>query len=239
MQKNIWNETFDGIFCIVLESEKKRYQEVLKRLKKAGVGSVNFYRPQRYKSKKNPPQQWGQKGCWLSHQTCVLYAKKKNYKNCLVFESDVDFDFSKIKLQKVIDTYRNRPKDCEIFYLGHMPIFHVPLKNNLIKTFSTCTHAIVYEKEFFNSFLQSSYENSSTQLDSWIMRKSNQYAVSPMICFQNPVSQSNIQTSLRALVTNSGMLMKKICIGLEKITFWGYIMIGALLLYFTSKKLFS
>lgn len=175
---------FDAIYCINLRHRKDRWKNAKEEFKKIGIAK-NVVRFNAVKRKN------GAIGCLLSHRLIIEKAKKKWYKNILVFEDDVTFLKSNKKIINSIQKLSEN-KDWDLFYLWGL--FHLQrwsykkiIPHLWRVTWLWCTHAIAYNKSIFDLFItELGDKNYSTLLkkyktyDNWLMKIQDEYvAIAP------------------------------------------------------------
>lgn len=79
-------EYIDKIYCINLDSRPDRWQECLDEFKKLNIENE----VERVTAFKMP---LGIDGCTKSHLECIKLAKQNNFKNVLILEDDVSFEY--------------------------------------------------------------------------------------------------------------------------------------------------
>ncbi len=147
-----WLEYFDAIYCINLKDRKDRRKKAKKEIKKIWLSwKVIFF--DAIKNEKN----W-HIWCLESHKEIVRIAKRNKYKNILVFEDDIKIiDENIIYLQEAINELKN--KKWSIFYLWCTFLWKdlpcLEKNGNLYRVYWwRSTHAIAYNKSFFEVFLK-------------------------------------------------------------------------------------
>lgn len=146
---------FDAIYCINLDSQPQRWEEVKSRFDNLGIS----HRVERFSAIETPESH--HIGCTLSHRRIVELAKSKKLRNILVFEDDVIFhDDTLLNLQNSLlelDSQR-----WNVFYLGGMkwmklgkePFEKIQGCQYLERPEKmTCTHAVAYHSNFYDTLL--------------------------------------------------------------------------------------
>lgn len=143
---------FDAIYCINLDAQTDRWQNVRRRFQKLGIER----RVRRFAAVETPSNH--HIGCTLSHRRIIAEAKRQNLKSVLVFEDDVRFtadaaDVLKLSLQE-LESY-----SWNLLYLGGFrnpggALRGVPGAAHL-QSYSllTCTHAIAYHHSVYDAIL--------------------------------------------------------------------------------------
>ena len=134
--KNHWN-FFDAIYCINLERDIKKYENVKIIFQHLEIPVIFFKGCEDYISNR---------GCLESHKAIYNLSLEKGFQNVLIFEDDIiptkEITSEKIKL--CIDFMKTYPWD--IFYFGAVPsiLNYSNIKspvNNIYKIRGICTHA--------------------------------------------------------------------------------------------------
>ena len=82
MKQKIFNNLeIDNIYCLYLEKNKERKNNVLKEFEKANL-QVEMFEGINHENSAT--------GCLLGHVNIVKDAKKNGYKNILIFEDDIE-----------------------------------------------------------------------------------------------------------------------------------------------------
>lgn len=146
---------FDAIYCINLDEQTVRWQEMKDRLGRLGI----FYRVKRFSAVRTPES--GHIGCALSHRNVIVEAKQLGYKNVLVMEDDAIYH--KDTLMHLSNSLEElKQVDWNVFYLGGMKwgeIYGEPYRKIHGCQYLedpkrlACTHAIAYNSEFFDTIL--------------------------------------------------------------------------------------
>ena len=176
---------FDKIYCICMEDRPQKKEKLLKQIHHHFPNcDLEIFKAISTRHLKNHYI-----GCTLSHRSVIQEAKKKNYKNILVFEEDAVFrnDFRK-HFDKNINELKNTPWD--ILYLGACVWNPKPPKKprtfeaapncNYLKvlTGATCTHALAYNHTCYDYILDSwpsdikgmtEWCKNHAALDQWLM----------------------------------------------------------------------
>jgi len=102
---------FDAIYCINLDRDKGRWEEVMKRFQRLGIAE----RVSRFAAFETPLSH--HIGCALSHRAILAEAQKRRLRNVLVFEDDVMFSPDAVEeLRCNIEELRTR--EWRMLYLG-------------------------------------------------------------------------------------------------------------------------
>ena len=147
---------FDAIYCINLDQETGRWEGMKKRLEKLGIGN----RVRRLSAVKTPES--GHIGCALSHRKVIEQARKLGCRNVLVLEDDALFhDDTLVHMRNAVSELEKVKWNA--FYLGGMkwgevhgdPYMKLKDCTYLEKPeLLTCTHAIAYNSDFFDTLLK-------------------------------------------------------------------------------------
>lgn len=147
---------FDAIYCINLDSQIQRWQEVESCFQALGIA----HRVRRFSAIETPGSH--HIGCTLSHRKLVQEAKARGFENILVFEDDVIFHKDALfHLQNSLEELENQR--WYVFYLGGMkwmkpgkePFEKVQGCRYLERPKSmTCTHAVAYHSTFYDTLLE-------------------------------------------------------------------------------------
>jgi GR25 family glycosyltransferase involved in LPS biosynthesis len=150
MKQKIFNNLeIDNIYCLYLEKNKERKNNVLKEFEKANL-QVEMFEGINHENSAT--------GCLLGHVNIVKDAKKNGYKNILIFEDDIE-----IKAKFPINI--NVPK-FDMFYFGYWDFDNcsVPIDNiydnnndinyNLMRLFyCRSTYAYIINEKLFDSVI--------------------------------------------------------------------------------------
>ena len=215
---------FDKIFLINLDSRKDRLNESMEILKPYDLGDKLI----RFSAITPPPNitetfddkgriiRRGIVGLNLSMLEIVKESKKNNYDSILVLEDDFLFKNEEY-VNDVIKQLKNIKWD--VFYLGanlHQKLESV--SDNIYKIkYGYATHAVAYNKNFYDYFLES-YENGEIKiLDVWLsefaQNNLNCFCSWPILSIQRP-SYSDIENKFVDydwMVNNYNKNTKDIC----------------------------
>jgi len=160
---------FDAIYCINLDSQAQRWQEVQRRFQKLGIA----HRVRRFSAVETPESH--HIGCTLSHRKLVEEAKARGYESILVFEDDVIFHKDALlHLQNSLQELENQR--WNVFYLGGMKWMKLgkePFKRIQGCQYlerpekMTCTHAVAYNAQFYSTLLND-IPGTREEVDQWI-----------------------------------------------------------------------
>jgi hypothetical protein len=142
---------FEGIYCINLDRETKRWQAAMNRFEKLGIAG----RVRRFSAIETPSNH--HIGCALSHRAILAEARQRGLRNVLVFEDDVIFSPNAIEeLRPNVVKLKNH--DWQTLYLGGhrwgRTFEKAPGCQHLeIPQGVTCTHAIAYRDSIYDRIL--------------------------------------------------------------------------------------
>jgi hypothetical protein len=155
---------FDGGFYLNLDKRTERRDAFEKRSKEAGFEVERFSAIQlKEEDVPNPHNgvNWHIKiSCTYSHFEMIREAKRRGWKNCVIFEDDsifVDGFIDKVKV--CIDELKDI--EWDIFYMGGEPNgICESISTNLAKCLSGMygTHAYVINQSFYDRMLNTPYE---------------------------------------------------------------------------------
>ncbi|MFU8814336.1 MAG: hypothetical protein ACNA7W_03260 [Pseudomonadales bacterium] len=203
----------DAVYCISLKTRDDRATRVADEFHRTGLCRyVQFYRPDKHPQK-------GVIGSWESHRQVAMEARRKGYRNALVFEDDVLFQrrITPQRLAEIAVTMERLPSDWHIFYLGHWPVEAWLLRSNLLRTRSACAHAYVISERLMQWIEDHPYGTPGIPmtkiigkaLDSAFSRLPGTYALMPMLATQSVSAGDNFtykpreKTKLKHWVTRS------------------------------------
>lgn len=169
---------FDCIYCINLISRNDKYEQMKSLFNKHNI-PVNFLRVNR--DNENPTR-----GCFNSHFSIIKIAYEKNYKNVLILEDDINFNFlTEQKLKRCIDFMSNNY--YEIFFLGSFPdIMNFSVKNTyekgIYKMNSICGHGYVLNRTYIQKVFDMNYID--VPLDYLYKFNKHSYGILPPLIIQ-------------------------------------------------------
>jgi hypothetical protein len=142
---------FDAIYCINLNRETIRWNQMQERFDALGIGG----RVSRFPAIETPSNH--HIGCALSHRAILAEARQRALKNVLVFEDDVIFsENANEELRLNVEELKHR--DWKTLYLGGhrwgrdfdkaSGCSHLEVPHGV-----TCTHAIAYHHSIFDRIL--------------------------------------------------------------------------------------
>ena len=135
--------------------------------------------------------------CLKVFERLKIPGKMKRFHRKLIFEDDVipSPEYNEKYMIKASEFVRN-DKNWDIFYLGHQPDVFFScsevVDDNIIKTYSTLTHAYVLSRKFMKKIMNRPYDG--TAIDKIFLKNDNSYAIYPMQFYQSD-SSSDIAAS--------------------------------------------
>ncbi len=204
----------DAAYCISLKIRDDRAAEAAAEFHKLGLCQhVLFYRPD-----KHPKN--GFIGGWGSHRTVAMHALARGAQRTLIFEDDVLFTrpVRPQTLRSVARAIDRLPSDWMIFFLGHWPLSAYPVRHNVLRTRSACSHAYVASARLLQWLADHPWDAvgmdrsriAGKGVDSAYARLPGTFALFPMLAIQrvgrsdNFVPKQKTRRRLRHLVTRSG-----------------------------------
>jgi GR25 family glycosyltransferase involved in LPS biosynthesis len=189
---------FDGGFYLNLDKRTERREAFEIRSKEAGIEVERFSAIQlKEQDVPNPfnGKDWHVKiSCTYSHFEMIKEAKRRGWKNCLIFEDDCVFiDGFDSKIKECI----NELKDIEwdIFYMGGEPN---GLCNNVSDKLAKCTtgmygtHAYVINKCFYDKVINLSYTMGVIDTVYMGMYYNNYYMSKELLAWQDDDFESDL-----------------------------------------------
>jgi hypothetical protein len=203
----------ENIFCICLRERGDRLAEASDQFHARGLcRRVIFYRPERPSAEDLEAagvQCRGLFGVWTSHATVALRAACMRSSRTLVFEDDVLFHAQRTSPLAITEA-GNRLNDLdksntrwEVFYLGHVPFFSVPVAKDLglFRTFSMMAHAYILSAPAAAKLASRDYASdmrlngAERGIDNWLCRDFIQYAPRYQFVVQSGSRSSNLQNT--------------------------------------------
>jgi GR25 family glycosyltransferase involved in LPS biosynthesis len=145
----------DGIFYINLDARKDRREEIEEELKDINIPY------ERFSAIKTTP---GIIGCGQSHSAVLKEAKKRGYKNVLVFEDDFTFLVTKDEFKTLLERAIEEVPDYDILMLGYAMNKSEPYSDTLMKVIDAQTASGYIINEKFYDILISTWDNGTTKL---------------------------------------------------------------------------
>ena len=183
---------FDAIYCINLDHRTDRWEHAQKEFEKLGIKD----RVIRFSAIKHND---GRIGVIRSNLEIFKIAKKRNYKNILIFEDDVEFLMKNKPLETLDKSLNQLPKNVwGMIYLGantHQPLIKTNKPNLTILKNAYAAHAICYHQKIYdviiNQFSKISNKGKITTqqdiLDVFLAKLQERYhtfLITPMIATQ-------------------------------------------------------
>ncbi len=163
----------DKLFCINLESEKKRWAKACVEFEKIGIYPVKIPAIKH----KRPHI-----GCRLSHQFVIEKAKDYGWKSVGIFEDDVIFKNEAIKTFDA--AVKQLPDNWDLFYLGcYFGTCNKYTDNLLSITSCKLGHAVFFNSSVYDIIL-TSREKSMDRTNLLIHPREKSYCINPMIADQ-------------------------------------------------------
>ena len=204
----------DAVYCISLKIRDDRAAQAAAEFHKAGLcRRVLFYRPD-----KHPKN--GFIGGWGSHRAVALHALTRGAERTLIFEDDVRFPrpVRPQTLRSIAHALDRLPPDWMIFFLGHWPLRAYPVRRNVLRTSSACSHAYIASARLLQWLADHPWDAVGIErspiagkgVDSAYARLPGTFALFPMIALQrvgrsdNFVPKQKARRRLRHLVTRTG-----------------------------------
>ncbi len=184
---------FDKIYCINVNTNSQRYENVKKIFKELNM-NVEFLRVE--------PTKNGTKGCFESHIKVMKDAYKNKYKNIIVFEDDIlPYDINQKRINNVVNFIKNNPYD--IFYLGVCPDFFmndskiIDRKNKIYQVRPSLGHAYIVNQNTINRLKDLKFND--IPIDTYYANNFHKnYAIYPSLFYQTDMgSMSKIPRFLR------------------------------------------
>ena len=158
---------FDGIFCLNVEAEAARWENIQGRFQTLGIE----WRVERFQAVVTPDNH--HRGCALSFRGMIAEARRRGYANVLIFEDDAVF------LDTTLDVVRqvvaDVPPEWDLLYLGacvHSARFPFIDGNTVLQQSGgvTCTHAIAVNQSAYDRFLDDVPGGDEPAFEEWMRR---------------------------------------------------------------------
>jgi hypothetical protein len=195
LEKNNPFNFFDAIYCINLDTQQGRWNDMQRRLDRLGI----LDRVKRFSAIHTPESH--HIGCALSHRKIIELASKMGYENILVLEDDALFHRDTIKhLGAALPELS--VIDWKAFYLGGMKwgekrgsrYVNLPGCKYLQKPeLLTCTHAIAYHRRFYDELLDElpadvagmqQWVEDKKAIDQYLTKVSDTVVMNPVVASQ-------------------------------------------------------
>jgi hypothetical protein len=183
---------FDTIFCINLDREQQRWEEVSRRFERIGIGD----RVHRVSAVETPESH--HIGCALTHRLIIDHARRRGLERILVFEDDVIFlDGGNHYLRQNIEELDKIP--WRMLYLGgnrrrrRLDAAHGCKHLRMLGDSTTGTHGIAYHFRVYDALLRELPDNerdmtewvkNNRAIDKCLRNFDDRYLVNPAITSQ-------------------------------------------------------
>jgi hypothetical protein len=189
---------FDGGFYLNLDKRTERRKAFEKRSKEAGFEVERFSAIQlKEEDVPNPfnGRDWYIKiSCTYSHFEMIKEAKRRGWKNCVIFEDDCVFVERFIdKIKKCIDELKD--KEWDLFYMGGEPGGWCDgVSDNLAKCTSGmyATHAYVINETFYDTVLAIPHTIGIIDTIYMAMYNRNYYMSKELLAWQDAEFESDL-----------------------------------------------
>jgi len=186
------NDYFDKVYCINLDKRTDRWAQAQTEFKKLGIENDVI----RWTGVEHPN---GNLGCTLSHLNLIKKCKEEGLNNVLIFEDDVLFVETDIKLlEKAFKDLKSIGK-WDLFYIGVTMCPRsgrfIRITDRILKTnFAFTTHAYAANAQAFDPMIEAwnrsisgGYNIVDTVLDNHIVKKRGQsFVMDPIYAIQQP-----------------------------------------------------
>jgi hypothetical protein len=182
---------FDGGFYLNLDKRTERKEAFERRSKEAGFEVERFPAIQlKEEDVPNPfnGRDWHIKiSCTYSHFEMIREAKRRGWKNCVIFEDDCVFEDEFVdKVKKCIEELKD--KEWDLFYMGGEPGgWCDSVGDNLAKCTSGmyATHAYVINECFYDKVLSLNYNIGVIDTIYLAMYTNNYYMAKELLAWQD------------------------------------------------------
>lgn len=182
---------FDGGFYLNLDKRTERREAFQRRSKEAGFEVERFSAIQlKEEDVPNPfnGRDWHIKiSCTYSHFEMIREAKRRGWKNCVIFEDDCVFENGFVdKVKKCIDELKDR--EWDLFYMGGEPGgWCDSVSDNLAKCTSGvyATHAYVINECFYDRVLALNHTIGIIDTIYMAMYTNNYYIAKDLLAWQD------------------------------------------------------
>ena len=189
----------DGIYCISLRHREDRAQDTARELHRIGLCKrAVFYRPSKDRVAK--------RGCWESHRAVAADARARGLQRVLIVEDDVAFPAATTPAtaRRVGAALASLPSDWMGFYLGHWALWAYPVRRNVLRCSSLCTHAYVASERLLDWLCESPFDRRAEiarrriggkGIDTAFAVLPAMYAYAPLLATQRHVSNDHLKAS--------------------------------------------
>lgn len=189
---------FDGAFYLNLDKRTERREAFEKRIKEIGIEVERF--PAIQLKEEDVPNPFNGIGwhikisCTYSHFEMIKEAKRRGWKNCLIFEDDCVFEEGFVeKVKLCIEELKNI--DWHIFYLGGEPNnVCESVSDNIAKCQSGLygTHAYVINESFYDNVLSLDYSRGVIDTMYMSMYTNKYYMAKELLAWQDEQFESDL-----------------------------------------------
>jgi hypothetical protein len=195
-----------GAYCISLQERPDRFAAACDEAHRGGLCRLlSFYRPR----KSTPAERQrdgvsveyaGPQGIWESHRAISKEARVRRHPRTLVLEDDFHFLETLKGITKVGVLCKGLPRGWDTLYLGHCPLYGLPVKGmfpSVFRTWSLLSHCYIMSAKGARKLSKCSYLDARERsrrpriLDGWMMHHFRCYAIYPQIAVQSPALGSD------------------------------------------------
>ncbi len=189
---------FDGGFYLNLDKRTERKEAFERRSKEAGFEVERFSALQLKEGDVPNPfkgRDWHIKiSCTYSHFEMIREAKRRGWKNCVIFEDDCVFENGFVdKVKKCIEELKH--KEWDLFYMGGEPGgWCDSVSDNLAKCTSGmyATHAYVINETFYDIVLSIPHTIGIIDTIYMAMYNKNYYMSKELLAWQDSQFESDL-----------------------------------------------
>lgn len=161
--------SFSKILYINLKHREDRNKQILNEFEKIGIKNSKIKRIDAIKENYN-----GHIGCCKSHIKCLEHAKKKNYKNVVIFEDDFVFTKEKEIIDRTINHFlKDFKSNWDVIMLTTVHKSLEPIENyKYVKNVNSATTSSSYiiQKHFYDKLIEKlkfCLEKMETEMKEW------------------------------------------------------------------------
>jgi len=189
---------FDGGFYLNLDKRTERREAFERRSKEAGFEVERFSAFElKEKDVPNPfnGSDWYKKiSCTYSHFEMIKEAKRRGWKNCVIFEDDCVFEDGFVdKVKKCIEELKN--KEWDLFYMGGEPNGWCDIVGDSLAKCTAgmyATHAYVINESFYDKVLGLNYNVGIIDIIYMAMYFNNYYTSKELLAWQDENFESDL-----------------------------------------------
>ena len=189
---------FDGGFYLNLDKRTERREAFERRSKEAGFEVERFPAIQLKEGDVPNPfngRDWHIKiSCTYSHFEMIREAKRRGWKNCVIFEDDCVFEDGFVdKVKKCIDELKD--KEWDLFYMGGEPCgWCDSVSDRLAKCTAGmyATHAYVINESFYDKVINLPYTIGVIDTLYMSMYSNNYYICKELLAWQDDDFESDL-----------------------------------------------